>query len=135
MTQQYVYRVARVERVVDGDSYWLHLDTGFRNTLLVNVRLLGYDCPEARQGSLFERRQGASATRHASGWLSDDDLAPPVWCRTEKDPDSFGRWLGALWIEDESGEHHLGDYLLSLGLATTWPTRWHEIHDPGRDKA
>lgn len=35
-TQQYVYKVANVHRVVDGDTYWFYLDVGFRQTGLVN---------------------------------------------------------------------------------------------------
>lgn len=145
MTQQpYVYRVTGIERVVDGDTYWLRLDVGFRQTMLTEIRLLGADCPETHHGSAFERAHGVKATLFAEQWLVDaldgdgfeDGL---LWVRTQKDPDDFGRWLGEVWREpqpiDLAADHWLlVDDLVDRGLATRWPTRWHETYDPQRDK-
>lgn len=128
MTQDHVYRVSTVERVVDADTYWFHLDVGFRGTLLVNIRLHGYDCPERRKGSANERQQALYATGYADAWL----LKPPgdLWVHTEPDPDSFGRWLGQVWAEKSNGDRtYLGEYLRSLGLASVWPQRWHDEFD------
>ena len=87
MTVEHVYRVKAVERVVDADTYWLHLDVGFRGTLLVNIRLNGYDCPERRQGSANEKQHALYATGYADAWL----LRPPgdLLVHTEPDPDSL----------------------------------------------
>lgn len=129
-SQQYVYKVSNVRRVVDGDTYWLDLDVGFRQTGLVNIRLSGYDCPERAKGSAHEREQAKYATGYADAWL----LATPgvLWVRTEPDPDDFGRWLGEIWAEDEGGTKRLlGEYLRSLGLASIWPQRWRDEFDTG----
>ena len=127
-TQQYVYRIANVRRVVDGDTYWFDLDAGFRTTVLVNIRLHGYDCPERARGSQHERDQAKYATGYADAWLLGTPGA--LWVRTEPDPDDFGRWLGEIWAEDGDGTKLLlGEYLRSLGLASVWPTRWHEEYD------
>lgn len=127
-TLEHVYRIKTVERVVDADTYWLNIDVGFRQTLLVNIRLHGYDCPERTKGSALEKRQALYATGYADAWL----LNPPgqLWVQTEPDPDSFGRWLGTVWAETPDGlQSHLGPYLHSLGLASIWPTRWRDEYD------
>lgn len=130
-TIPYVYPVSEVVRVVDGDTYWLRLDVGFRETLLVNVRLSGFDCPELRSGSAYERAQGAVARDFAASFFRD--LAGDhLYIRTEKDPDDFGRWLGDVWIDPPDGTAvHLGARLYELNLATRWPTRWREVYDTG----
>lgn len=126
MTQQeYVYRVVEVVRVVDADTFWLQLSVGFRQTQLAEIRLLGYDCPERRRGTAFEKSEAVRATVLATAWL-DTALPAGLWVRTEKDPDNFGRWLGEVWRDD--GEH-LGVVLRDAGLASVWPTRWHTEFD------
>jgi endonuclease YncB( thermonuclease family) len=134
-TLPYVYRVVAVEKVSDGDTYWLRLDVGFRQQILIDCRLDGYDCPEITKGSAFEKAEAKRARMYSAAWLAslpayDDGL----WIRTEKDPDSFGRWLGDLWYEGDNGQYHLGRALAGAQLATEWPTRWHEVYDPNRDR-
>jgi len=128
MNQEYIYRVERIEKITDGDTYWFHLDVGFRQSQLTEIRLLGYDCPERYHGSPYERQQGAEAARVATEWLT---AQTGLWVRTEKDPDSFGRWLGDIWNDD--GEY-LREVLVGAKLATIWPIRWHEVYDPQRNR-
>lgn len=131
MTKPYMFRVTKVEKVTDGDTYWLRVDVGFRQEVLVNIRLLGYDTPEKYQGGAFEKSEAQRAASEARAWLdSRMHLAgASVWVRTEKDPDNFGRWLGDVWVEsdgDQWPEEHLGAALRSLDLASIWPERWRE---------
>jgi micrococcal nuclease len=131
-TAPYVYRIKSVLRVVDGDSFWAYVDVGFRETKLIEVRLSGVDCPEKRQGSAFERRKATEAQDYTARWLANS--AGTYWVRTEEDPDNFGRWLGFVWWED--GEYNsavLAGDLIRQSLATLYPKRWHETHDPNRD--
>lgn len=125
MTERtYLFPVSRVERIVDGDTYWLHLDVGFRQTQLTNIRLYGYDCPEVNSGSAFEKTQAKTATLLAYKFLINSNYA--LWVRTHKDPDNFGRWLGEVYAEPLL---YLGEVLRSSGLASNWPTRWREEFD------
>jgi endonuclease YncB( thermonuclease family) len=128
-TQPFVYQVADVLRIVDGDTFWLYCSVGFHETVLVDVRLLGFDCPEKNSGDDYEKQQAAKATAVTVEFLT---TAPGVlWVRTEKDPDSFGRWLGEVWREADDGTRTLlGDVLRAEGLASIWPTRWHEEFEP-----
>jgi endonuclease YncB( thermonuclease family) len=122
--RQYVYRITEVVKVTDGDTYWLKVDVGFRMEALINVRLLGFDCPERNKGSEFERARGKVATTLTWSWLSTREVT--YWVRTEKDPDDFGRWLGEIWFEDGTTTVHLGDHLRNYRLASVWPTRWRD---------
>ena len=120
---EYIYRIAEVVKVTDGDTYWLRVDVGFRALVLINVRLNGYDCPEAHRGSDFERAEAVRARDYADNFLTSD---LGLWVRTQKDPDSFGRWLGDIWNQYGTG---LGEYLASYRLAAIWPTRWRDEYD------
>lgn len=130
MQLPYIYRITDVVKVVDGDSYWVRCDVGFRQNILINVRLIGpeagVDCPERNRGSEYEKQQAIAARAFAVGFLATDRT---LWIRTEKDPDNFGRWLGDIWFEDSTGEHHLADALIHIELATIWPIRWRDIYD------
>jgi hypothetical protein len=117
----YRYRVSAVQRVIDGDTYWLCLDLGLRCTATVPVRLLGFDCPESRGPGKGERIAAGAAAEEARAWL--EQRQGRVLARTEKDPDSFGRWL--VEVVDDTGAL-LGEHLRALRLAAQWPTRWRE---------
>ena len=128
--RQYVFKVAEVVKVTDGDTYWLRVDVGFRGLLLINVRLWGYDCPEAHRGSEFEKAQAIQAQMAAEEWFRSTGGRDRLWIRTEKDPDNFGRWLGEVWWEYLDGSRLvLGEMLRAAKLASEWPTRWHEEFD------
>ena len=124
---EYVYRIASAS-VVDGDTYDLtvtkDVDFGFyyRQQLSwhARFRLAGYDCPEIRGRTAFERAAAADAKAFAADFLN----RPGLWASTEKDPDDFGRWLVDVW--DEATSQHLGVELRAQGLASVWPTRWRD---------
>lgn len=129
--REYVYPVTKVERIVDGDTYWLHLDVGFRQTQLTCIRLFGYDTPEKVGGDLAERAAAVMATSESVRWFNHalDDPLTTVWVETKPDPDVFGRWLGEIYSEDRDGEvDFLGRWLFGNRLATEWPTRWREAY-------
>ena len=130
-TKQYVYKVVAVERFVDGDTFWLRVDVGFREWVLIDCRLDGYDTAETHMGSDTEKAVGRLAASFTEDWLTGHLASDTVWVQTEKDPDSFGRWLGTVWYEAADGTAgHLGVALRALGYASVWPTRWHEEYDP-----
>lgn len=121
VVRQYVYKVTDVVRVIDGDTFWVRLDVGFRQTILAEIRLWGYDTPELHGSPSLERAAALEAKELTAAWLTKhkDDL----WVRTEPDTDNFGRWLGEVFSTDAA---HLGDALREKSLASVWPTRWRE---------
>lgn len=128
--REYVYKITEVVKVTDGDTYWLRVDVGFRGELLINVRLLGFDCPEAHRGTEREKALAVKARELAASflWLDRPDMT--YWIATQKDPDNFGRWLGDIWLERSDGtEQQLGDWLRIHHLASVWPRRWRDEFD------
>lgn len=130
----WVFKVVGIEKITDGDTYWLHLDVGFRQTQLTHLRLQGYDTPEIwHPKSEHEREKASEAKTFVTEWFLRHLRAPGhrVLARTYKDPDSFGRWLACLNPYDEAGAAvgHLGEELRDEGLASIWPTRWREEFD------
>jgi len=124
-TLPYTFKVAEVIKVTDGDTAHLRVSVGFHAEIAVHIRLLGYDCPEMTRGSAFEKAEARRAQGLSAQFLSRADGT--LWVRTEPDPDSFGRWLGDVWIEDvDGGKRHLGAELRAAKLASVWPTRWHD---------
>lgn len=136
---RYVFDVAEIHRVTDGDTYDLTLleETAFYRKQLTRliIRLDFADCPELRRGSAFERQEAKTATLVAEEWLRADGRR--LKCRTRQPgPDTppvgdggYGRWLGDLW-DDDTGQN-LRSHLRSYGLASVWPTRWRDEFDAG----
>lgn len=129
-TRRHVYATISVRKFTDGDTYWLYLDTGFRQTTLVQIRLFGYDTPEKSKGTPHERAEAKRAAAFTADWITRALADGTLWVRTEPDPDDFGRWLGETWVERLDGTVELlGDALRTQGLASVWPTRWREEFD------
>ncbi len=141
--RDYVFKVLEAH-VVDGDTFDVRLehlsevDVGFhlhvehRSLVKIRIRLAGFDTPEKRRGSVYEKGQAKVAQRFAQEWLAAH--VGTLWVRTLPDdgsvvPDGeFGRWLGDIWSTN-GGEAHLGPILAGNGLATVWPARWREVYD------
>lgn len=134
MKTSYIYRVNRVVHLVDGDTLHAELDLGFRLTATLPIRLFPWDTPElhAAKASPYEKRQAAKARSLTEAWV-ERNANEHMWVETQKDPESFGRWLGDLYVESAELAT-LGEALYAAGLATHWPTRWYEQHDPQRNK-
>lgn len=127
----YIYKVHEVVKVVDGDTYDLKLDAGFHLTFASRFRLFGYDTPEMRRGSEFEKGKGQEALLAAEAFFQRH---PVDLLRVETHKtDSFGRWLADVWAMSEDGfvTERLGWLLESRELATVWPARWREVYDVG----
>ena len=131
--RQYIYKVDRIERIVDGDTFWLHLDVGFRQSQLTCIRLDGFDTPEMNVKDDREREAGTRATRITHLFFALPMDTHTYWVQTKKDPDSFGRWLGNVWVEGQTTgtKEYLGEYLMAGNLATEWPTRWRDVYLDG----
>ncbi len=90
MTPAYRYR-AHLVRVIDGDTYVLDVDLGFRVHSHVTVRLRGLDCPEP---STAEGRRAAAAALVFLG-------TGPLIVESYKDAQSFARWVCDVWVGDQ----------------------------------
>ena len=85
----YVYR-ARLNRVIDGDTYVFDVDLGFRVTAQITVRLRGLFTAESNQPG------GAEATLRAQRIFAK---ATQIVLSTYKDRMSFTRWIADVWVD------------------------------------
>lgn len=75
------------KRYDDGDTLWFFIDKGFNDYEFKSIRFWGVDAPERGDYGGLESRDFLF------------DLLPyntPVRIHTEKDPDQYGRYIGAI---------------------------------------
>lgn len=105
-TPMYEYKVIEVLRVVDGDTFDLHISMGFGASMKLRFRLANYDAAETYGPKASP--EGAIAKATAQEWL---DAHPNLKIRTHKGSQktiglgdgSFGRWLADI-IDIDTGE-------------------------------
>ena len=105
-------RGARVNCVVDGDTFWYHGD---------KIRVADINAPEVSQPHCpAEARLGAEATQRLAALLNAGPftLAPNA-DGSGRDRDKYGRLLRVVTRKGES----LGTTLVNEGLAETWRGR------------
>jgi micrococcal nuclease len=110
----YEYRIARVDKVVDGDTIDAYIDLGFSISFFSRIRLAGIDTPESRTTDKLEKALGLEVKDFLKSKLKD---AENIVIRTEK-PDSsekYGRILGWLFINGEA--ESLNKQMIEKGYA------------------
>jgi endonuclease YncB( thermonuclease family) len=103
---------AIVQYIVDGDTFRALISNGFNDYVFRTIRILGIDTPETN------RPESKEAGLRAKARLTE--LIPPgepVLIRTKPDPDSFGRYLGAVRTE---AEFDIGAVMLREGFAVPY---------------
>jgi len=101
-------RIARIHRVVDGDT--IAVDLGHRKE--VTIRLAKIDAPEAKQPF------GSEAKKYLQGWL---DKNGPVFRVQIHKKDRYGRYLGNVYPR-EVKELSLSSALVASGHAWVYRT-------------
>lgn len=82
--------MARVLRVVDGDTVQVELDLGCDVRQRMTLRLYGINTPE------LPSSEGVKAKEYLAGWLGDT-----CFVRTHKDKrEKYGRYLAQLWADE-----------------------------------
>lgn len=91
-----MYRyVAKVHRVIDGDTVDLIVDLGFTVSVLVRFRLAAFDAPELK---LLELAAGKAAKAHLESLFAD---AATNSIRVESlGRDKYGRWVANITYTD-----------------------------------
>ena len=121
----YQYR-ARVDRVVDGDTVVCEIDLGFHITAKHSIRLADIDAPELFSGPPEERQAGLSSKVALQGIIDLSVMRQqrewPFVLVTQKDRQSFGRFVGTLWEADKLEVHEstesIGAQMVEGGHAT-----------------
>jgi micrococcal nuclease len=104
----YTY-MARLNRVIDGDTYVFDIDLGFYVTTTQHIRLIGVDCPERFTP------EGKRATQFAIDWLAIH--GNEAYLQTDKgQTKTFDRWVADVWSKDpRDGGNNLRDDLINAG--------------------
>lgn len=104
MEPSYVYR-AIAERVIDGDTYVIRIDLGFRCAVSFEGRLHGANCPEKNTD------EGKKVKAYVEQLLTPN---VPLVVMSFKDERTFARWVVDVWLPN--GES-LAQKLLAMGYA------------------
>lgn len=85
----------KLVRVIDGDTFEIEIDLGFRASQIHCVRLLGINCPELHGE---EKMEGFLAKGYAMSWFEKhpEFLIRTVLEKGSDKSDSFGRVLGEI---------------------------------------
>lgn len=107
----YVY-AAKLERVVDGDTYELMVDLGCSVWHKLTVRLLGVNTPETKGAT---REAGLAATREAERWFAEHHtLVVELRKEQKRQTDSFRRYLALIYGTNFAGHQaSLSEHLLA----------------------
>lgn len=112
MIPAYVYR-AVCHRVIDGDTYELDIDLGFKVHVVIPVRLRGWNCPELRTPD-GDRARAFAVGLLFEGMDTDSPVPVPLIVESFKGRRTFERWVCDVWLPDGS---QLGVALQNAGLA------------------
>lgn len=84
-------RLATVHRVIDGDTFELQIDLGYRVTGRFIIRLRGIDCAELPTPAGLHAKAVADQLLRA---------ATQITVKSYKDRMTFARWVGDVWLDD-----------------------------------
>jgi len=105
MNLNYTYK-AHVNRVVDGDTFDVTIDLGFRITTFQRLRLVGVDTPEIRGP---ERPEGLKVKEYVKDLIEGKDLSIETF-KIGK----FGRYVAEVYLDNGEG---LSEHLLAKNMA------------------
>jgi len=89
ITPCYRYR-ALLDRVIDGDTYVLFIDHGFRCWSKQPIRLRNYSAPELNEPG------GLEAKERAAGIFA---MTTEIVIESYKDQMSFARWVADIYVD------------------------------------
>ena len=105
------------KEVYDGDTYTMLVDLGFHTYATIRVRLRGVDTPEVDARDSIVKQAGITARESVRAVL----LNQPCIIHTQKDTQSFNRWIADVYLVQPSGEIiNIAGYLLESGLAAPY---------------
>ena len=89
--------VAKLDRVVDGDTCDAMIDLGFNTWVKKRIRFMGGDCWESRTRDLDEKKKGLAAKEYVKDLLENSDGGKFVL--KSHGVGKYGRVLGELFVK------------------------------------
>lgn len=105
---------AYLDRVVDGDTYDMMLDLGFRTYKQARCKLAGIDTAEVygTTKESEEYKRGIKQIRHVRDWFEKvDGTGWPLLVSTQKDTGKYGRWIASIRTREDNPSY-LADWIL-----------------------
>lgn len=99
---------AHVFNVVDGDTFDCVVDLGFGDYRVIRVRVLGMNSAEMHAKDPGERVKAQAAKAAATDRLQ----GKPIVLETQKDEQTFDRWLARVWYWPEAASLQRFDELM-----------------------
>ena len=117
------YKIASVDRIVDGDTIDITINLGFDLSIKQRVRVAGVDTPEKRTSDHeVEKPLGIDATNWLKGKLEDAETeGKSLMVRTELGSGAsgkYGRLLGWLYVGEEVVS--LNEQMIEQGYAWSY---------------
>lgn len=106
---------AKIDRVVDGDTFDIVVDLGFKITTHQRIRLQGINTPETYnvKRDSEEYKKGMEAKNFAIQRLESNNYDALI--QTEKVTGKYGRYIATVWLADS--QTSLNDELVENGFA------------------
>lgn len=98
----YQYRIKKVNRILDGDTFEAELDLGFNITLTQMIRLVDIDSPEIHTLNEEHKKYGIRAKEKLTEYLSFENGDIIVATLKPNSSDKYGRILGTVYKEGQS---------------------------------
>ena len=114
----YVYKIKRLNSVVDGDTIDCDIDLGFDISINQRIRLAGIDTPESRTKDLNEKKLGLESKDFLKKKLSE--CKGNLVIKTEKidSTEKYGRILG--WLYEDDKEISFNQIMIDEGYAWSY---------------
>jgi micrococcal nuclease len=114
----YVYKIKRLNSVVDGDTIDCDIDLGFDISINQRIRLAGIDTPESRTKDLYEKKLGLESKDFLKKKLSE--CKGNLVIKTEKidSTEKYGRILG--WLYEDGKEISFNQMMIDEGYAWSY---------------
>ena len=114
----YIYRIKKINSVVDGDTIDCDIDLGFDISLNQRIRLAGIDTPESRTKDLVEKKWGLEAKDFLKKNLSE--YKGNIIIKTEKidSTEKYGRIIG--WVYEEGKDLSINEMMINEGYAWSY---------------
>ena len=120
------FKIAAIEKVVDGDTMDVLIDLGFDVMTRQRVRLLGIDTPESRTSDQVEKVYGKLAKKNLMEWCmkavasEKDDIEIELRCPEMDSRGKFGRVLGEIWVSEDGNWTNVNQWMCENGHAVPY---------------
>ena len=120
------FKIAAIEKIVDGDTIDALIDLGFDVMSRQRVRLLGIDTPESRTSNEVEKVYGNLSKKKLAYWCTKavasekDDIEIELRCPEMDSRGKFGRVLGEIWVSDAGNWTNVNQWMCENGHAVPY---------------